>query len=439
MKKGFSHLSFLFCVITLFSLASCASIKQVWELNGILVSVNGQIFKEKTSTVPLDLTCGKTKYVFTATSDPVENGYPIKIQTDDNTIVTVTQTASNLSEYTIHGLKCGYTTVQVSCGVYYHLFNVYVADSSRGITVAKLINQQEEDIARARAEEAKRQQAEAEAAKLQAEYDRARAEAEAARARAEAARAKAEAESVRAKAEAEAAKAEAAAAKAKAEAERAKAEAEASQNSGSSGSGNSSSGGGGSGSGSGQNTGDVKGIWINDANKARAYYIDSNGKIYQAFSSGGQFVYLPTAIGTASSNGSINVPSPYVMTYDEGKLTAFGTIAGTYCSGNFTKSNVSLRAAKLVGNSASSSYTVRLSVASGFVGSSFTASLTTPDLDEPISYEWYVAGQKAGTTSTISAKILQEGDNMVYCRITGKYSNQTVISQQRVIKGAKAQ
>jgi len=148
-------------LILLLTLASCSSMKQIWDLKGIKVSANDQIFTGKSTTVPMDIKSGNLRYVFNATSDPVDNGYPITIKIADSTIASVTQSASNPSQYTITGLKSGYTTVTASCSSAYTFdFIVYVADSARGVTLEKLKASREDEIARAKAEEDARIEAE---------------------------------------------------------------------------------------------------------------------------------------------------------------------------------------------------------------------------------------------------------------------------------------
>ena len=132
-------------------LASCSSMKQVFDLKGIIVSANDQRYTGKSTVVPMDIKTGNLRFEFNATSDPVDNGYPVKIANSDSSVVSVTQSASNPSSYTITGLKSGFATVTASCSIYKFDFIVYVADSSRGITVDKLKAQHEAEVARAAA------------------------------------------------------------------------------------------------------------------------------------------------------------------------------------------------------------------------------------------------------------------------------------------------
>ena len=147
--------------VFLLTLAACSSMKQIWDLKGIIVSSNNQIFTGKSTTVPMDIKSGNLRYEFTATSDPVDNGYPVSIKVDDSSVASVTQSTSNPSSYTITGLKSGYTAVTASCSTYSFTFIVYVADTSRGITVDKLKQQREDDLAKLKAEEEAKKAAEA--------------------------------------------------------------------------------------------------------------------------------------------------------------------------------------------------------------------------------------------------------------------------------------
>ena len=187
-------------------LAACSSMKQLWDLRGIIVSANDQIFTGRSTVIPMDISTGNLRFSFRATSDPVDNGYPVTIRVDDTSVCSVTQSASDPSNYTITGLRSGYTAVTAYCSSAYHFtFLVFVADTSRGISVDYLKQQREDDIARAKAEEQARLEAEAfarqqarEEAARQAELRRAQqAEEEARRAQEAAERAKIEAENRR--------------------------------------------------------------------------------------------------------------------------------------------------------------------------------------------------------------------------------------------------
>ncbi|HAM78543.1 MAG TPA: hypothetical protein DCP61_05115, partial [Treponema sp.] len=52
--------------VFLLALASCSSMKQIWDLKGIIVSSNDQVFTGKSSTVPMDIKTGNLRYEFTA-------------------------------------------------------------------------------------------------------------------------------------------------------------------------------------------------------------------------------------------------------------------------------------------------------------------------------------------------------------------------------------
>ena len=123
----------------------------MFDLKGIIVSANDQRYTGKSTVVPMDIKTGNLCFELNGTSDPVDNGYPVKIANSDSSVASVTQSASNPSSYTITGLKSGYTTVTASCSIYTFDFIVYVADSSRGITVDKLKAQREAEVARAAA------------------------------------------------------------------------------------------------------------------------------------------------------------------------------------------------------------------------------------------------------------------------------------------------
>lgn len=182
------------------------------------------------------------------------------------------------------------------------------------------------------------------------------------------------------------------------------------------------------------------GVWVCSSKTSYGYYFDGKGAIYQAYEvkKGGksEFVYIPVQLGSVGSN-YINVPSPYKMSYADGKINASGKIAGVECSGTFTKQNKSIRKAKLVDGNAWSSYKINLNAQHGNIGNGFIGDVTLPDLDEDVTYEWYVNGSKASTDSSLKGKILKEGDNAVYCRITGKISGVSVVTQTVTIKGNK--
>ena len=62
--------------------------KQMLDLKGIIVSANGQIYTGKTADVPMDIKGGNLRFTFNATSDPVDNGYPVKITVDDPSVAS---------------------------------------------------------------------------------------------------------------------------------------------------------------------------------------------------------------------------------------------------------------------------------------------------------------------------------------------------------------
>lgn len=183
----------------LMAFASCSSMKQIWDLKGIRVSANDQVYTGKSTTVPMDIKGGNLRFEFNATSDPVDNGYPVSVKVDDSSVVSVTQSASDPTRYTITGLKSGYTAVTASCSsAYTFTFIVYVADSSRGITVDKLKQQRDAELARIEAEA--KAKAEAEAAAKKAAEEKAAADKAAAAAAAKVAADKAAAEKAAAEA-----------------------------------------------------------------------------------------------------------------------------------------------------------------------------------------------------------------------------------------------
>ncbi|MBP5438763.1 MAG: hypothetical protein J6Y30_12375, partial [Treponema sp.] len=206
MQKKIKMLTVLLSSALVLVLVACSSMKQLWDLRGIIVSSDDQIFTGRSTIVPMDITSGDLRFSFNATSDPIDNGYPVTIRVDDSTVASVTQSASDPSRYTITGLRSGYTAVTAYCSsAYYFTFIVYVADTSRGISVEYLKRQRDDDIERARAEEQARREAvafarqqAAEEAALRAELRRAQqAEENARRAAEEAERARIEAENRR--------------------------------------------------------------------------------------------------------------------------------------------------------------------------------------------------------------------------------------------------
>ena len=146
-----NKISVFFAAALALALASCSSMKQLFDLKGIIVSVNDQRFTGKTADVPMDIKTGNLRYTFHATPDPIDNGTAVTVNVSDPSVVSVTQSASDPTSYTITGLKSGFSTVTASCSIYNFTFTVYVADTSRGITVDKLKAQREAEVARAAA------------------------------------------------------------------------------------------------------------------------------------------------------------------------------------------------------------------------------------------------------------------------------------------------
>lgn len=142
--------------------------KQIWDLKGIIVSANDQIYTGKSAEVPMDIKGANLRFTFNATSDPIDNGYPVTVTSSDDSVASVTKSASDPSSFTINGKKTGYATVTAKCSIYTFDFIVYVADTSSSITLAKLKQQRADDIAKKEAE-AKAKAEEEAAAKKAAE------------------------------------------------------------------------------------------------------------------------------------------------------------------------------------------------------------------------------------------------------------------------------
>lgn len=135
------HVFWALLFVAAVTFASCSSMKQLWDLKGIKVSSNGQIYTGTSATIQMDVG-SSPHFEFNATSDPVDNGYPVTVAVGDNSVVSVTQSASNRSKYTINGLRGGYTVVTASCSsVYSFTFFVYVTDKAHGLTLEKLKSQ----------------------------------------------------------------------------------------------------------------------------------------------------------------------------------------------------------------------------------------------------------------------------------------------------------
>ncbi len=130
---------------TVFVSTGCMSLKQLFDLKGIIVSKDDQVFQGETATVTIDMSDADKSYSFNATSDPVENGYPIRFEASNTSTVTVTRSASDSSNYTIKAVNSGWCDVTVECSVAYKFtFVVYVTDKAKGITVASLTRQRTE-------------------------------------------------------------------------------------------------------------------------------------------------------------------------------------------------------------------------------------------------------------------------------------------------------
>lgn len=128
---------------------NCSSLKQLFDLKGIIVSKDDQIFQGESATVTIDVSDANKSYSFKATSDPVDNGYPIKFETSNTSTVRVSQSASDPSSYTINAVNPGWCDVTVMCSVAYKFnFIVYVTDKAKGVTVSSLSSQRDEHYAR---------------------------------------------------------------------------------------------------------------------------------------------------------------------------------------------------------------------------------------------------------------------------------------------------
>ncbi len=118
-----------------FSLGSKDSSKP--KLKGVQVSKDGQIYPKGTSFITLNLS-GENTFTFSATSDPVANGTPVKATSANPSVAQVTQSSSNPSQFTIKALKQGGTYVEVKCDYYKFIFSITVNDTSAaGIAQAK--------------------------------------------------------------------------------------------------------------------------------------------------------------------------------------------------------------------------------------------------------------------------------------------------------------
>lgn len=139
-------------MLALVGLTNCSSLKQLWDLQGILVSVDGQIYAGGSSVVVMDMGDSVKKFTFNATSNPVDNGWPVKVYTSRSYVANVMKSSTDSTSYTINAVRSGWTEVVASCSIYSHTFIVYVSDKANGITVEKLISDREEELARITAE-----------------------------------------------------------------------------------------------------------------------------------------------------------------------------------------------------------------------------------------------------------------------------------------------
>ena len=146
MKKFLGIVTAFFSVAVIFFMASCAGFKQIWNLNGILVSSNGQIYRGSYVEVPLDFAAGENSFTFNATSDPVDNGYPVQVAVSDLGMVSVTQSVYDTSLFTVNMKKSGWAHVQASCGAYKFTFIVYATDAGKGLTLEKLRKQHDDAV-----------------------------------------------------------------------------------------------------------------------------------------------------------------------------------------------------------------------------------------------------------------------------------------------------
>lgn len=141
----YQFLILLLALGTVLVSSGCSSLKQLFDLKGIIVSKDAQVFQGETATVTIDMSDADKSYSFNATSDPVENGYPIRFEASNTSTVTVTRSASDSSKYTINAVNSGWCDVTVECSVAYKFtFVVYVTDKAKGITVASLTRQRTE-------------------------------------------------------------------------------------------------------------------------------------------------------------------------------------------------------------------------------------------------------------------------------------------------------
>lgn len=128
---------------TLFAMGSKDSGKP--KLKGVLVSKDGQVYPKGTNYLTLDV-AGDNSFTFTATSDPVANGTPVKVTSANPSVAQVTQSAASPSVFTITALRQGGTYVEVKCDYYKFVFSITVNDTSEaGIARAKSEQQRKEE------------------------------------------------------------------------------------------------------------------------------------------------------------------------------------------------------------------------------------------------------------------------------------------------------
>lgn len=124
---------------------NCLSMKQLFDLEGIIVSKDDQVFQGESATITIDMADADKSFSFNATSKPVENGYPIKFEATDASTVRITQSASDPSKYTFTAVNSGWVDITVMCSVAYKFtFTVYVTDTAKRVTVNSLTNRRNE-------------------------------------------------------------------------------------------------------------------------------------------------------------------------------------------------------------------------------------------------------------------------------------------------------
>ncbi len=115
------------------------------KLKGVMVSKDGQVYPKGTNYLTLNV-AGDNSFTFTATSDPVANGTPVKVTSANPSVAQVTQSSASPSVFTITALKQGGTYVEVKCDYYKFVFSITVNDTSEaGIARAKSEQQRREE------------------------------------------------------------------------------------------------------------------------------------------------------------------------------------------------------------------------------------------------------------------------------------------------------